>query len=283
MRNLSFYLILISFTQAVYTAPVAENFDVTTLATDHTLYLKQALEHLENKQAEAKDIHRKTYLLYEVHQWYLLLLKSDLTDTEFHALLRQAQPVMQSIIDCGYEMVQFLYPNYPFKTIDVTYEGKLVKAFLNQKNDYYQEELESYAKNGIFHRRQLTTESINTLKPNVTYGYALTLDGEIFFSELQDFDWIEEGNTKVLLAPNHPILAQGEPVIAAGEFCILDNGSQQLYFVSSTSGHYCADFTTVTHVIKKLTEFGISEDDIVASHFLIPSVAWKFVLKSAKK
>lgn len=279
--------------QSIDALPVTENqnailsneaqYDKIQIATDNTCYLRRALEHLENEQRAAKNIHRKTYLLYEVHQWYLLLLKSELTESEFHQLLHQAQPVMQSIIDCGYEMAQFLYPNYPFKTIDTVYEDKPIKVFLNLKNDNFQEELENYAKNGIFHRRQLTSETLNTLKPNVTYCYVLTLNGEIFFSELQDFDWIEEGNTKVLITPNHPILARGEPVVAAGELCILNNDKHLIYFVSSTSGHYCADFTTVSHVVKKLVEFGISEDQIVASHFLIPSVAWKFVFKEAKK
>jgi len=253
------------------------------IAADNTIYLKQALEHLEQEQKEATNIHRKTFLLHESYQWFLLLLKFDLTESEFHQLMHQAQPIMQSVIDCGYEMAQFLYPNYPFKTIDVTYEGSPIKAFLNLKSDHYQEELESYTKNGIFHRRQLTNEALDTLKPNVTYGYVLTLNGEMFFSELQDFDWIEEMNTKMIIAPNHPILARGQPVIAAGELCILNNDKHQIYFVSSTSGHYCADFTTVTHVVKKLVECGVSEDLIVASHFMIPNVAWKFVFKEAKK
>jgi hypothetical protein len=157
----------------------------TQIAADNTIYLKKALDHLEKEQKTAISIHHKTYLLYEGYQWFLLLLKLDLTENEFQQLMYQAQPIMRSIIDCGDEMEQYLYPDYLFKTIDVIYEGKPVQAFLNLKSDKYQNELENYIKNGIFQQQQLTQSTLDTLKSNVGYNYVLTLDGDFFLANFR--------------------------------------------------------------------------------------------------
>lgn len=244
-------------------------------------YLESSLLQIEKEEVKAQNIYQKVFVMYGIDLWLQILLKTEFTQSEFLSIIHKAQPIFQKSMLCSFEMAQFLYPNYASKTIDVIYENHPAKAFVNMKASHYEEELESYQENAQFFERELTVDSLKGLKPHVNYVYVLTLDGKIVYSELQDFDWILlNKDVKVLKSPNHALLAKNSPIMAAGEFIVLANDQFKIFQISSTSGHYAADYTTIKYMVKKLEEYGIEKDTIVTSQFLIPSIPWKFVRKS---
>lgn len=240
-------------------------------------YLERALHTLEKEQPTLTTIYQKVYFWHKIQQWLKLTLKCPLTEEEFDQLLIQAQPLFKESLDSGVDVAQHLYPNYPYKTIDVLYEEATTKAFVNMKPAAYPLEMENYAKHTTFQKKELTGKNLSHLKPYTAYAYVVTLEGKVFFSELQDFDWMKTEKSKELIAPNHALLADGQPVVAAGEIEILGKGPLKIYQVSSTSGHYCADVSTVDKMVRKLTAWGVPEHRIVTSVFLISSVPWKFI------
>lgn len=253
------------------------------VVAENTLYLESALEHIDEEHVKASNVYEQTLMLDKLYQWLLLLLKADLTDEQFYDLLKQAQPTVKHIAAFGNDMAQFLYPNFTFETLDVTLNGKATKAYLNMLSDRYDQELESYNKHRVISSHLLTGESLRSLKPYVTYGYVVTLAGDLYFSELQDFDWLMDGNVKILLAPNHPVLAGGYPILAAGELIVLGDEHKKIYQVGTTSGHYRPDYSSHVHVVDILVSLGVKSEQIVPTVFLIHRIPWKFVVKSNLK
>ncbi len=253
------------------------------IAADNTTFLKDAIEHIENESSKTSNIYNKAIFLDKINQWLFLLMKTDLTDLEFYDLLKQAQPSIHCISPYGHDIAHFLYPGYECKSIEVTFEGKSTKAFCNTLESRYAKEVESYREHGIFSRRLLTAENFNCLKLDVKYCYVVTLTGELLYCELQDFDWIADGNVKRLIAPNHPVLAEGQPILAAGEMVVMGIGNKKIYQVSTTSGHYCPDYISYEHVIKILANFGVKSEQIIPTVFLIQSIPWKFIVKASRE
>lgn len=269
MKKIIYYIILLNFIFACSFA----NEDISS----------RSLTVIENNLEEAKTMYDKALLINDVYLWLQQLSKMKYSKEETLALLKKAHPLIEKITVCGDDMTEFFHPQTPYETIDVQLGGTASKAFLNMRANLYQEEVKSYAKYRQFDRFELTNYNLANLDKNHLYNFVVTQEEKLYLSSAQDFDLVNEGKVKAIITPNHPLLADGQPILTAGELIVLGNDRVKIYLVGITSGHYRPNYATREHMIKSLLALGVAREQIITTVFSIHNIGWKFVTKSARE
>lgn len=257
-------------------------FQLAFSYADEASFFDDAIKKTEAAINEADSPAKQALLLQNLDQWLTLLARTQLSCAEKKSILQKAEQPIAQITEVSTELLSYLPPGKREAiTQEVLYHGIPTTAYVNFLPDLFEEELRSYNNHGHFEKQQLTRETLSSLRSGTSYNFVVTLDGSFFYSELQEHEHTREGNVKVLLSPNHAILANGQPVVAAGELSVIGDASCKIYTIAISSGHYRPGWESKELAEQTLVELGIPQEQIVTSMFNFHVLPWKFVQKLA--
>lgn len=224
------------------------------------------------------SICERSFFLKKIMDWISLLLKMDLSTQETLSILKKAHDPIEMMTAHTNELTEHFHPGTVIDASEIDVDGELLTVYQNVYAPIYSLEELSYKKHGIFARKQLTT--VKQLNFHTNYNFVMLAEGEIYFSESQEYDSLKDpelNHVKMLLAPNHSLLAEGKPVLTAGEFTLLGNNKRSVWIVGTTSGHYRPHLESKMHFIKALITLGFAKEQIITTDFHLRNIPWKFV------
>jgi hypothetical protein len=252
----------------------------------HVDFFERAMDKIVSNFKKAASIYDEALALKRVQDWLRLLVKMDFDIDVMKAILKKAHAHIESITEVSAKFVDHFHPGTIMETAETTYEGHSATAYLNVYKDIYLQEVESYENYGLFKRKELLSATIDQLELNVSYNFVVLEDGLIYFSERQEYDSLKDsafGGMKALLAPNHSLLADGKPVLTAGEFIIIGKPRFKVWLVGTTSGHYRPPLETKKYFLDQLVKMGVVKEQIVTTDFHLHGIPWKFVESLTKE
>jgi hypothetical protein len=253
--------------------------------TRQRCYLENVIEKLVFDFKQTTSICEKALFLKKIVDWISLLFKMDLSTQETISILKGAHCHIEMMTSYTDELTEHFHPGTIIESSESHVNGDLRVVYHNVYESIYALEELSFKKHGIFVRKQLTQTTFQQLDFNINYNFVVLAEGEVFFSESQEYDSLKDqdlNNIKILLAPNHSLLAEGKPVLTAGEFTLLGNNKRHVWIVGTTSGHYRPPLESKRHLIRALTQLGIAKEQIVTTDFHVRNIPWKFVEKESQ-
>lgn len=239
-------------------------------------FMQRSLEKIESQVKNSSTLKEKALHYQNLEKWYYLLAELNISKSEKKEILETTHPTIDFLTKEYHQFAEYFFADEDRETIPVIYQNEETVAFLNLDEKRFDQELESYHQHKNFEPIVLTKKSLKKLELNVHYNFVITLDGKMILGKLQKYDELFEGDRKILLAPNHAILADGKPVVAAGELEILGK-DVPIFFASLTSGHYHPSLESKKHIYNKLLEFEILAPQIILLDFEFEKLGWKFL------
>ncbi len=257
-------------------------------ATESNFYYA-AIQKIENDAIKASTIYEKFSVIEDFDSWIKLLAKADFSEDKLDRQLAEAQPSIHALIPLMEDIDHFFHPDYIADTLNVDYQGKQVIAYrnsyLNKGNPphsvdtidrFYAAEKASYGKNKLFDIKQLE-KTLGDLKTGIVYIYVITMDGKLLISKWQNYSDLKEMQQKIKIGPNHALLADGKPVLVAGEFELLGSEKNPIWLVSVNSGHYRPQFSSRGHIFDRLIQIGIPQERIILTKIPLYAIPWKLM------
>jgi hypothetical protein len=245
---------------------------------EESSYFEQALHNIEVSHDQAENLFDEVLAIDDLNQWLVLLVKGAPSQQSFLNEMRLASSLLKRISNRTVEILAILKSDKQPVVETVLIDGIAHEAFLNayidsdgvpssieERNLRYERESNSYRLHQLFDIHELNPQTIQQIESGFVYNFVVTLDKRILFCDVQDYRSVYENGKRVLLAPNHAILASGEPVLTAGEIRIVKRGEKQLWLIAARSGHYRPTLSSAKYMIDTLKELGIPEESIVAS------------------
>lgn len=247
-------------------------------------FMENALKKIEEEINEAKSLEQRAIYYQDLEKWFKLLVKLDLPKEKKYAILKHTYPIVERLSEKYIEYITYFMPTDEQETVSVVYQGKETEAYKNLDPERYEEEVESYNKNKSFEKTHVVKDNLKEIKTGTHYNFVLTTEGELICTELQEYDELFTADKKkILLAPNHALLADGKPVLSAGEFILLTDGDFTLVQIGMTSGHYHPAWAAKEHIEKKFLDLGFSQEQIQVFGFHIHKLGWKFLEKNLEE
>lgn len=261
-------------------------------------FFPRALENITAKNTQAITPIEKSIVLIELQSILTTLLKSDMPSEAYYNYLRNSEREVKEIFAQSEIIGKYLnhyrepkrLPFTLFGTPTVLYENlyayKQIKTEVGEeREDRFAVEYANYKQNNLIKPIiGLTDESIKQLLIGTPYNFIVKADLEVCFAPNQDYDLNIPGvKGKRLVSPNHPVLANNQPVLSAGEFIIYRNGEKILFLISNSSGHYLPEVACLKHFEDLLVQAGIPREVILSSEVPLSKLALKALKKVLKE
>lgn len=261
-----------------------------------TPFYQAAMERMALEVEEAKTIYDKALLVEDLYSWLKMLGNESIEREEFFFLLREGGSTRTKILEFTDEISNYLYADRKATVKEFYRDGDAVPAFFNsyrfkkhppadenERERLYSLEKFSYQKYGFIPVEKWEHELFCPFMEGVSYNFIVTLDGEIYYSRMQNYDKLREGEVKRLVAPNHAILAHDGAVLTAGELVFLGKGENRLWIIAISSGHYRPSFGSGEKMVEKLLSFGIPRESIMVSALPLERLGSKLMRKFHKE
>ena len=241
-------------------------------------YMSNALDKIAKEIDEAEGLKEKALSYQNLDKWFKLLAKLELSIEKKREILSENHDQILQLSDKFLSFLDHLQKP-DFETIDVVYEGQSAVAFVNLDSKRFEQEQESYAEYGAFKPILATSKSLDELKVKTCYNFVVKTNGDVVLGDLQEYDDLMIGDKKVLLAPNHALLANGKAVMSAGEITLIGDLDFKLWMIGMTSGHYHPNPSCKKYIVDALAKLGIPREQIIVFGFQIAKLPWKLVEK----
>lgn len=268
---------------------------LSSFLSAQTPFFDQAIQQIDDNASHATTLFEKFAVIEDFEAWLKLLGKSDLPPESVDQHLSSARLTLEKLRPIMEEIHHYFHPDSTTDTFPIHYFGKKTIAYqnsyLNKEQPphskekiayFFSLEKTSYEKHKIFDIHILDKYLCPYLKTGIVYIYAITTDGKLRISKWQNYTGIRDYFHKIWIAPNHAILADGEPVVVAGEFELLGNDENPIWLVSIDSGHYRPKFSSRVHIFDKLKQLGVPENRIILTKTSFHAIPWKFIHQQQK-
>ncbi len=251
-------------------------FAVQSLQAHEQHYMCEALTKITEETSKADGFY-ETALSYEnLDKWFKLLVKLEIPAKQKQEILLDCRDDINFLSSQFLTFLEHLYDE-DHETIPVQYNGESANAFVNLDKERFEQEKASYEKYSIFKPFLLDKKNLKKVKPKTCYNFVVSTQGEIILGDLQEYDELMEGDKKILLAPNHALLAKGESVMTAGEITLIGDREFKLWMIGMTSGHYHPASESKKYIVDALLRLGIPQEQIIVFGFQIHKLPWKLL------
>ncbi len=243
-----------------------------------TDFMETAIEKIKTEVQKSRSFNEKALCYQNLEKWYQLLVKLNIPNEEKTEILLRTKENMDYLREEYQDFPEYFFKDEKNAPLTLVLDGREIVVFKNLDEKRYADEVESYKEHKNFDPIEVTKDTLQDLKIETHYNYVIMPDGKFICAELQEYDELfTPDKKKILLAPNHALLAEGKPVIAAGELKIIGRKDFPVYWIGTTSGHYHPDLETRKHIENKLIELGVPSEQIVTLGFHFNKLPWKIV------
>lgn len=194
-------------------------------------------------------------------------------ETEFYDMLRKLKPSIELLANTSQDLFFQIFPDKFSDRRPVEVDGSIIHAYYNifsqprrrsdrERKAGYAQEVDRHKGIKLLPKRLLTNKVKQSLIPAQSYNFIVNLGNEAYISYEQRYRFKEE-REKILISPNHTLLAGNNPVLAAGVFSYYRVDKKELFFITSSSGHFHPKPDSLMHMKNYLIKLGVPEEAII--------------------
>ena len=196
-------------------------------------------------------------------------------EKKFATQMRKLKPYIKKLEDTSNRLFFKVYPDKFCDRHRVNHEGKDTYLYLNifhrfnyhltekERNEAFKEEVEHLKGIQLLPKERLTKNLSQKLVSGQSYCFIVNLMNEAYLSYEQLYRLVEGKGKKILIGPNHTLLAGNNPVLAAGVLSYYKVHGKELYFLSCSSGHFHPKPDSLIHMKNCMIKQGIPEEAII--------------------
>lgn len=267
IKTILLWTLLFCFTSPVFSAEILNNKGSPFNYCYHCLQKEE-----KRFVSGRKSFYDQLKLVRNIHHILLDFLNTA-EDAEFYEQLRKLKPSIELLSNTSQDLFFQIFPDKFCDRRPVKVDGSIIHAYYNifsqtrrrsdsERKAGYAEEVARHKGIKLLPKRLLTNKVKQTLIPAQSYNFIVNLGNEAYISYEQRYR-LKEEREKILISPNHTLLAGNNPVLAAGVFTYYRVDQKELYFITSSSGHFHPKPDSLKYMKNYLIKLGIPEEAII--------------------